>query len=232
MKSSLGIIGNVGVDGTADFLKAVVQELHLNNVKILPRIIVEGVEVNRADEEALLQNEVAEPFTQPLQKSAIRLSEANADIVVLACNTLHVLQDEIRAVLSETRSQFLSLTEAVAEHLTKTGIKRIGIVGTSVTSGMFTKILQENGIELIKPNDETQTNLNASIQRIVTNAAKSDEVIHTQNVINDIHDKGAEAILIACTDLSHFGVESHGMHLLDSTQILARQAVMHLLNNE
>ena len=229
MKSSLGIIGNVGVDGTADFLKAVVKELDQNGVKILPRIIVEGVEVNRADEEALLQSEVTEPFKQPLLRSALHLAEANADIIVLACNTLHVLQDEIRAVLTGTRSQFLTLTEAVAEHLVQEGIQRIGIVGTSVTSGLFTQILKEKGIELVQPNDETQKNLNASIRRIVTNNVNSDEIVHTQNTINDIHNQGAEAFLMACTDLSHFEVESHSMHQLDSTQILARKAVMQLL---
>ncbi len=229
MKSSLGIIGNVGVDGTAEFLKEVIKELDHQKVGTLPRIIVEGVEVNRADERLLLVHETTHPFKKPLQNSAQRLAEAGADIVVLACNTLHALQAEIRSALSGKQCEFFSLTDAVSAHLAEQAIQRVGIVGTSVTTGLFENTLRQKNIQQVLPEETIQKQLNESIRRIVTSEARSDEWRHTQDAIENIREKGADAFLIACTDLSQLSINSSGILQFDSTPILAKGAVRRLM---
>ncbi|MDP6561911.1 MAG: aspartate/glutamate racemase family protein [Candidatus Peribacteraceae bacterium] len=226
---TLGIIGNVGVDGTCDLMKEIMQEIDRRKVKILPRITMEGVKVNRDDEKRLLTNEETEDFIEPVQQSAKLLADRDLDIIVLACNTLHVLEPEIRAATEGTRSKFLSLPEAVVAHLKEQNITIIGIIGTGVASKLFSTLLRKANIQEVLPEQPIQDELIQSVVRIVTGEEKEGELVHTQRAIDNICQQGAQAFLIACTDLSHLQIDTQGLRQFDSTTILAKEVVNQLL---
>ena len=200
---TIGIIGGVGPASSSEIYRAIMQTCHERRVAQRPRVLLDSVPLPLMVEQALLLEGKTEGFIPFLENSAKLLEDAGADIVVLACNTLHIHEDRIRANLRNAK--FLSLTEAVERFLVRENTKRVGVLGTSVTAqSVFQDRLRNKGIEQLVPNPSHQKLLDLIILRTVTDARDEKDQEMFQEILSNLEQQNIDSILLGCTDLSTF----------------------------
>jgi aspartate racemase len=145
-----------------------------------------------------------------------QLECAGADFLVLPCNTLHTLAEDIR---KNTKVEFLDLVEAVSEEINGR-YGKIGILGTTKTrdDGIYDRVLKD--VEITYPNNAEQKRVSDIIIRIIRGGADSKDKAYLDKLINKMIDSGAEKVLLACTDLPNLVRENS--KTLDSTETLIK----------
>jgi aspartate racemase len=139
---------------------------------------------------------------QQIEISAKILQKAGADFLILCCNTLHKVTAYIESAI---KIPFLHIADAAGKKLSNTQIKKIGLLGTLFTmrDGFYASRLKDKfGLEVIVPD--------------LNNCKKMDNIIYHElclgkvlpsskkeaiDMIQDLQNKGAESILLACTEL-------------------------------
>ena len=121
------------------------------------------------------------------------------------------------------------MPEETARVLRKMGVKKAGVLATDGTkkSGIYEKALCKYGIEPVYPSGENQRLLMRIIYDYVK-AGKTDfSKIPIENLLNEMKTKGAEKLILGCTELP---VAFQLMHItentIDPTAILARAAIL------
>ena len=150
---TIGIIGGMGPLATYDLAEKIlnntVASCDQDNIPVL-------IDCNTriADRTAAILHGGADPRPE-MKKSAKRLEEAGADVLIMACNTAHYFYD---SVCEGINIPVLHMPRLTAQLLLKKGVKKAGVLATDGTcqSGVYGKALEEEGIELVYPSSEKQ----------------------------------------------------------------------------
>lgn len=115
--------------------------------------------------------------------------------------------------------EFIDLIEETSKEITSK-YQRIGILGSSKTkkSKLYDKNLE--GFELIYPSPEEQEELSKIILKILANKSEEKDLIFLNKLIKSLIERGAEKVVLACTDLGNILKEDS--RLIDSTEILIK----------
>ncbi len=156
-------------------------------------------------------------------KSVKQLELAGADFIVLPCNTLHSLLPELR---KNSKIKIFDLIEEVSARIKKDYCK-IGILSTTKTrtEGLYDKHLE--GGEIVYPNEEEQKEVSEIIIRIIRKIASVNDKKYLEKVIENMREKGAEKVVLACTDIGN--LIGNNLHTLDSTQVLIDSIIARML---
>lgn len=123
------------------------------------------------------------------------------DTVVIACNTAHLLQDDIENALNISIS---SLIEATVNAVQKNNIKIIGLLASPTTnsSGLYHKAFHEKSIQVVKLNPSNQHAIEQVIRHVIAMKVAPNDI----NIVKLMHKKllsaGAETVILGCTELS------------------------------
>lgn len=159
-----------------------------------------------------------------VEAEAKRLEVAGAQLIVLACNTMHLFEDRFRQA---TTVPFLSLIDAVMLNVQRDGRKKVGLLGslTTMQSDLYSAPLERAGIELILPPVAEQQELSNCIQSIIAHRSSDRDRGLLHHLIESLHNKGAEAVILGCTELPQiFMPGSVRVPVYDSLHILAEAA--------
>ncbi|OXB06463.1 aspartate/glutamate racemase family protein [Flavobacterium pectinovorum] len=180
------------------------------------------------NEIALLQKEGNwEKLGELMVEAAQSLEKGGADFIVLCTNTMHKLSDEIEASVS---IPLIHIGDAAAQKIKEKNFKKVGLLGTSFTMEQdFFKgrLLNRHQIETIIP-DETQR---AAIHRIIYDELVKGIVNNESRnivleIISDLIDKGAEGIILGCTEIELLiNNEFTTAELFNTAEIHAKKAV-------
>ena len=151
---------------------------------------------------------------------AVRLDKAGADFIILATNTMHMFAPEIEAAIS---IPFVHLADATGAQIRQKGLSKIGLLGTRFTmEGEFYKTrLALAGIETIVPDAEGIETVNSIIydelcHDIVTAPSRT----AYGHVIASLIERGAEGIIMGCTEITLLIDQSDSaVPLFDTTRI-------------
>jgi aspartate racemase len=137
-----------------------------------------------------------------LAAMARRLQEAGADFLVMPCNSAHAFEDSIR---DATAVPFVSIIEVCVQALREAcaGGKRIALMATDglVATGLYQRALQSAGFEVLLPDVPEQERLMALIHRIKGGDKQRDVARTLAELGRSLTDRGAEAVLAACTEI-------------------------------
>ncbi len=153
-----------------------------------------------------------------LARAAADLERGGCDAVALATNTMHVVADEIRAAISVP---FLDLIDYVGDRLT--GLDRVGLLGTGYTmaSDLYPKRLAPLGIEVLVPSAPDAALVHQVIyDELVHDVVRPESRAAYQRVIAELAARGAQTVLLACTEIDLLvGAADVDVPLLDTTRI-------------
>ena len=154
-----------------------------------------------------------------------KISKAGAELIAIPCITAHALYPEIE---QELDAPVLHIIRETAEYLKKEGIHKVGLEATdgTVQTKVFQEELERQGIEVILPSKEKQE----MVMHIIYNNVKAGRRVDMdrfQQIEEELHEKGAEVIILGCTELSMVSRdEKIGHGYLDAMEVLARAAVI------
>ena len=180
-----------------------------------------------AEIEACQQQGRWEDSAAILADAARSLESAGADFFLICTNTMHKVADSIAG---HVKIPFLHIAKATAMKMTTDGIKKAGLLGTKPTMEMdfYRDILNEHGIEVIIPETEDRENMHEIIFKELCLGIISEESRKTGlSIIDRLAARGAEAMILGCTELGLlFRPQDTNVLLYDTADIHARAAAM------
>lgn len=219
---TIGIIGGMSPESTATYYKHIVlrheTEFHDHSY---PRIVIVSVSFQKY---VTWQHEGNwNQITSELGMEFHRVAAAGADFAILATNTMHKVLPSIRSPIP-----VLSILDAVSEYAQKSGIKSIGLTGTKFTmsDGFYAEELEHHGLGVLTPSAVQQETIHHVIyEELIFGKINPESIERFSEIAQDLSNKGAESILLACTELELLTREgSAGIRFVDSTRIHADAA--------
>lgn len=168
-----------------------------------------------------------------LSTAAKSVEAGGADFLVICTNTMHKVADDIEESIS---IPILHIADATAEVLIGDGIKKVGLLGTRFTMEedfYKSRLINKFGIEVIVPNEEQRNLVHRVIyDELCVGDIRSNSRHSYLNIIQDLYSKGAEAVILGCTEIGLLVSRSDtDIPLYDTTAIHAEKAVKMALEN-
>lgn len=226
---SVGIIGGLGPETTAEFYLDIILSCQKKCKISRPPIIISSVPLPyKLEEDAILKNEGMEGYLPFLITEAKRLERAGADFIVMPCNTLHIFIENIRDAV---KVPVLSIIEETVNFFKGKNPKKIGIISTLSTlqNKLYEKAFQENNIDYETPDAIQQAKIGKIIFNLVNGKQNSKDRENLIGVIDSFKDKSADCALLACTDLQLLITEHQKLKVFDTMKILADATVREIL---
>lgn len=169
-----------------------------------------------------------------LAREAQLLEKGGADIVLLATNTMHKVADMIQEAIS---IPFLHIADAVALALKKQGITKVGLTGTRYTmlEDFYKQRLEEkHNIQVVIPNEDKIDAMNDIIfDELCQGKIKEDSHALYVSAMQDMKEKGAEGIILGCTEIGLLiKEEDFDLPLICSTKAHIEAAVEFSLSDD
>ena len=158
--------------------------------------------------------------------SANKLAKIGADFLICPDNTIHQGLPYIEA---RSPLPWLHIAEVAAAEAAARGYRRLGLTGTRwlVESEVYPEKLAAHGLECLRPGAAEREATNRIImEELVYGVFKPEAVAHFQRVIERLKTEGADAVLLACTEIPLIMNDANSpLPTLDTTRLLARAAL-------
>lgn len=218
---SVGIIGGLGPETTAEFYLEVIFQCQKQNNVERPLIVISSVPLLLEIERDLIaSNTGKERYIPFLVKEAKRLEASGVDFLVMPCNSLHVFIDEIRSAVG---IPVLSIVEETRQYLQSKNYKRVGLISTSATvaNSVYEHELEKSRIDFVTPNDLQRAQMDKIIQRLIEGQHLNNDRQLIQQVVNDLVDANVDSVALACTDLQLLLPSNDSVEVFDTMKVLA-----------
>lgn len=221
---TLGVIGGLGPMATAYFMQLVIDMTDAaTDQEHVPMIIYNCPQI--PDRTSFLLGKSEENPGPQIIDCGRKIEQAGAELIAIPCITAHALFPEIE---KELDTPVLHIIRETADYLKKEGVCRVGLEATdgTVQTGVFQRELERQGIEVVLPSKEKQEMVMHIIYKNVK-AGRRVDMDRFQQIEEELHEKGAEVIILGCTELSMISRdEKIGHGYLDAMEVLARAAVL------
>ncbi|MCV0026942.1 MULTISPECIES: aspartate/glutamate racemase family protein [Bacillus] len=163
---------------------------------------------------------------EALGEVARSLEKAGADFIVICTNTMHKVLGYIQEMIT---IPILHIADATAEQIIRQDIRSVGLLGTKYTmeQDFYKSRIASHDINVIVPNDDERELINNIIyQELCLGEIKQSSKNIYKKIINNLVDRGAEGIILGCTEIGLLvKVEDSEVPLFDTTLIHAQKAV-------
>jgi aspartate racemase len=160
-----------------------------------------------------------------LATAAVSLERGGADFIILACNTMHKVADQIRAAI---RIPFFHIADATAEAIVRAGVRCVGLLGTVYTmrDTFLRDPIAARGIEIVVPRENDQEFLQRIIfEELSLGIVREESREEMLCVIQRMRGAGVEGVVLGCTELGMLVRDGDGgLLIFDTTRIHARAA--------
>jgi len=137
-----------------------------------------------------------------LAGAAVRLEYAGAAAIALCTNTMHRVAEVIRGRLAVP---LLSMVDVVGAHAAGEGWTRVGLLGTAFTmdSPMYPDAMAAHGIEVLTPPAEDRGLVHRVIyDELCQGVIRGGSRQAYRRIIRDLVARGAQAVVLGCTEIS------------------------------
>lgn len=230
---TIGLIGGMSWESSIEYYR-IINETAKEKLGGLHSAKSLMVTVDFAEIEKLQHADRWEEAGQVLVKCAQDLERGGADFIVLCTNTMHKLADQINAGV---KIPFLHIADATAEQIRAAGIKRIGLLGTRFTMEHdFYKgrLIENYGLDVLIPEKADRD----IVHRVIYEELVQGKIVEASRdeyrcIMNDLLSKGAEGIILGCTEIELLVKEGDcKAPLFPTTRIHAVAAVEKALTDE
>ncbi len=158
---------------------------------------------------------------------ARRLQAGGADLLLVCTNTMHKLADRIEAACT---LPLLHIADPTATAILQAGARKVGLLGTAFTmeQDFYRGRLQERfGLEVVVPDADDRRNVHDIIyQELIAGVVSERSRQLYAGVIARLVERGAEAIILGCTEIMLLvRPEDSAVPLFDTTTLHALAAV-------
>jgi aspartate racemase len=191
----IGILGGMGAAASVRFLDLLVKECQKNGAakdSDFPQIILYSMNSKGMDETGVVDEFV---MRHDLINGVMFLNRAQCDVIIMACNSVHKYIEYLQG-----------FSDAFIENMVKKaceecyGLKKVGVLCSQTAKSLYKEYLDKIGIEMVET--EYQDDVDGLISKAICEPNLS-PLIHRMNIqVKHLLEKGAERVIIGCTELS------------------------------
>lgn len=164
---------------------------------------------------------------EALSQAAVSLEKAGADFIVICTNTMHKVAPDIQKSIS---IPILHISEATANELEKSGIKKVALLGTkyTMTQDFYKKKIEDKGIKVLIPDKKDIEFINSVIygELCLGNILENSKAEYIR-IIEELAEKGAQGVILGCTEIGLLVKQDDTkVPLFDTTVIHATKAAL------
>jgi aspartate racemase len=225
-RKTIGLIGGMSWESSAEYYRIINQETQrrLGGVHSA-QCLMWSVDF---DEIKQLQHAGDwDTLADHMKDAAIRLQRGGADFIVICTNTMHRLADQVSAAVD---IPLLHIADPTAERIKTAGHKRVGLLGTAFTMEQdFYKgrLQKQHDLDVIVPDADDRAIVHEVIYKeLVLGKINPTSRQAYREIIVRLTERGAEAIILGCTEIMLLvSEEDSAVPLFDTTTIHALTAV-------
>lgn len=165
-------------------------------------------------------------LTERMIDAARRLERGGADFVAICTNTMHLMADEVAASVT---IPLLHIADPTADRIVEHGFTRVGLLGTAFTmeKPFYRDRLAAKGLDVLIPEADDRATVHGIIYReLVAGVVHDDSRTAYRAVIARLVARGAQAIILGCTEIMLLvGDADSDVPLFDTTALHAQAAV-------
>lgn len=229
---TLGLIGGMSWESTVPYYQHINQTVRqqlggLHSAKIIL------YSVDFAEIEQLQTSGQWDAAGSLLANIARKLEAAGADALVICTNTMHKVAS---AVQSAVRIPLLHIADPTAQAIRQAGFETVGLLGTRFTMAQDfyrRRLEDQHGLTVLTPPADDQ----ALVHQIIFNELCLGQVLDAsrqtyQDIISDLQARGAQAIILGCTEIAMLiGPQHCDLPLFDTTALHAQSAALWALSD-
>ncbi|MFD2117217.1 aspartate/glutamate racemase family protein [Paenibacillus yanchengensis] len=222
---TIGLIGGMSWESTVTYYQIINQVVaeKLGGLHSAKCILYS---VNFAEIEQLQRNNQWAESAAVLGEAAKKLEVAGADLIVICTNTMHKVADMIQAHIT---IPLLHIADATIEKLTKQQVSSVALLGTkyTMTQDFYKSKIIDQGIAVHIPEAADIEIINTIIFHELCRGHVLDESREQyKRVIESLVAKGAQAIILGCTEIGMLIKQADvAIPIFDTTIIHAEKAV-------
>lgn len=224
----IGIVGGLGPETGCSFLLSINRAIE-QRLSCQADLVLENVSVSLDATKQIARGEYSVEHERALVDAVRRLNNAEVELIAIPCNTVHVFIELLRG---SSRVPILSITEETAKRSVEKSVNNIGVLGTSTTiqQGLHEKDHQKQGVSVVVPMQKDQKVLDEIIPKIIYGSATRENKKQLIQIARSLQMRGAEAIILGCTDL-HLLVSQEDLDCLviDTKNVLEEAVVREIL---
>jgi aspartate racemase len=168
-----------------------------------------------------------------LAESAARLEQAGAGALIIGANSMHKVYDRVAAAVT---IPILHIADCVGADMKAKGIASAALIGTRnvMTESFYRQRLVAHGIDLLPPDMDSVEEVDRIIyDELMVGKVTRDAERKLKTLITQKEQDGAEAIVLACTELNQVvDVDANVLPIFDSTQIHCQAAADWILEKQ
>jgi aspartate racemase len=222
----VGIIGGMGPEATVDLMNRIIKATPALDDSDHIRMLVDNNPKIPSRIKAILEGNGESPIPC-LREMARRLESWGVDFLAMPCNTAHYYHQDIQKAVNIPVLNMIGLAvHAVIE--SNPDLKCVGLLASTAVLHLelYAKRFARRNVRLEAPTDWIQSDIMQAIKKIKTSRYGSEVVAAIQAGVDDLLKRGAECLLIACTEISIVGGRlGSPVAIFDSAQILAESIV-------
>jgi aspartate racemase len=200
MNKKIGIIGGLSPESTVSYYLNITRKyVQRFNDYSYPEILIYSV--NLESYHQWRENDRWDLITDNLVFAAEKLKAAGSDFGLIATNTMHKVFNDVQ---SNCTLPLIHILDPTAKAILTSGIKRVGLLGTRFTMSepFYKEALLKRGIDCVVPNHDQQKVIHQIIeQELVRNTLTSASKQQYLSVIDDLIRRGAEGVILGCTEI-------------------------------
>ena len=155
------------------------------------------------------------------------LERAGADFFLIACNTVHIVADQVQAAVS---IPLLHIVDATGRHVVARRLHTVGLLGSRWTlrGGYFVdRLRSQYGLEVLLPEGQDEEHVHRAIYSELTRGIVTESTrAQLRTAIAHLAERGAEGIILGCTELMLvLNAEDSVVPLFDTTRLHVDAAV-------
>ncbi|MHA2030498.1 MAG: aspartate/glutamate racemase family protein [Candidatus Kariarchaeaceae archaeon] len=223
---TIGLIGGMSWESSSEYYRIINEEVkqRLGGTHSAQSIMfsVNFEEIEKLQEEGEWDN-----LSVIMADVAKVLEKAGADVIILCTNTMHKTAYHVQENISVP---FIHIADPTADKIKSEGMQKIGLLGTKYTMEYeFYKdrLIETHGLDVMIPDDDDRQVVHDIIfKELVLGEIKDESKKQYKQIINKLKEKGAEGIILGCTEISLLiKPKDVTIPLFDTTELHAIAAV-------
>jgi aspartate racemase len=225
MHKRIGILGGMTAESTVTYYQYIVRAYQQRfGDHGYPEIVIVSVSFQQFEDwmEAGNWESIAAALAQGLR----RLHAAGAQVGVIATNTMHLLFDRLERA---SPLPLISIVDATVRAIERARLSRVGLLGTRFTmeQPFYAERLARHGIATIVPDIVDRHDVHRVIMKELSLGIVSDASRRRYlEIIDGLVSRGAEAVVLGCTEIPLLVRPEHTtVPLFDTTTLHAEEAL-------
>lgn len=216
----IAIIGGMGPEASAylytTLINNSVKHFHAVNNEDFPQIILYSVPVPDFISTSIKEQEAV----TILKQKVLDINKLNVLCGAIACNTAHKVLNDLQSV---SNFPFISMVDEVVAVVKNDNMGKIGLLGTPSTlrSSIYQDAFKKKGIESLVPDESNFSDIEKTIRNVISESTTKEDRQVLKEIADSLKKRGAEAIVLGCTELPLVFPRRYSLPVYNSVEILS-----------